>query len=201
MGLNGSFGASAIEKSMEESDLIFALAGEQSRKVYAVRLFSEGVSPKLLLSVARFDVRQFAQLPLHVPVDLSALAAKLNPAERHFFVFVEGKQTSVETIQQTRLGTLREILALRIWLVQHPEIASLLVISSGFHLRRVRMCCRSLLPKNVRVAFAGTKGESKWWRNTRVRWHVLTELVKIPLYFVVLPFAKPKISIRQNSAT
>src|SRR5262249_54551038 len=123
---------------MEHSDLIFALAGEQNRKEYAVKLFSEGFAPRLLLSVARFDVRRFSQLALPRQLDLPGMAAQLSRSERHFFVFVENGGASVQTIPPTRFGTLREILALRMWLKEHPEIASVLVVSSGFHLTRVR---------------------------------------------------------------
>jgi len=180
----------AIENSMEHTDLIFALAGEQHRKECAVKLWSEGFAPRLLLSVARFDIRRFSQLELPVQVDLLGMAAKLSASERHFFVFVEKEQVSVRTIPQIRFGTLREILALRTWLIDHPDIGFLLVVSSAFHLRRVRMCCHSLLPKHLRIAFLGTRSGMKWWKNARLRSHVLTELVKVPFYSLILPLAK-----------
>jgi hypothetical protein len=179
-------GATEIENSMVHSDLIFVLAGEQSRKEYGAKLFSEGFAPRLLLSVARFDVRRFSGLALPVHLDLPEMAAKLSPSDRHFFVLLEKKRTSVQTIARARFGTLREILALRMWLSEHPEIESLLVISSGFHLKRVRMCCRSLLPGHLRVDFRGTTSGAKWWKDARLRSQILAELLKVPFYSVML---------------
>jgi hypothetical protein len=175
---------------MVHSDLIFVLAGEQNRKEQAVKLFSEGLAPRLLLSVARFDVRRFSGLALPIPLDLPKMAAKLCPSDRHFFVLVEKKQTSVKTIARGRFGTLREILALRIWLSEHPEIESLLVVSSGFHLKRVRMCCDWLLPGHLSIDFRATTSGAKWWKDARLRSQILAELLKVPFYSVMLPMAK-----------
>jgi hypothetical protein len=44
----------ACADSVADGDLIFAVAGRQSRKMFALELFSQGHAPKLLLSVARF---------------------------------------------------------------------------------------------------------------------------------------------------
>jgi hypothetical protein len=175
---------------VKHSDLIFALAGEQTRKEYAVKLLSEGLAPRLLLSVARFDVRRFSQLALPFQLDLPGMAAKLSPAERHFFVFVEDGCASVRTIPNAKLGTLREIVALRAWLNEHRKIASLLVISSGFHLMRVRMCCRSLLPKCLRITFLGSSSGVKWWKDPHLCRNVSAEFWKVPFYALVLPFVK-----------
>lgn len=180
---------------MEHSDLIFALAGEQNRKEYAVKLLSEGLAPRLLLSVARFDVRRFSQLALPFQLDLPGIAAKLSPTERHFFVLVEDGCASVRTIPNAQLGTLKEIVALRAWLSEHPKITSLLVISSGFHLRRVRMCCRSLLPKYLRITFWGSSSGVKWWKDPRLCRNVSAEFGKVPFYALVLPFVKLKLEI------
>ena len=180
---------------MEPSDLIFALAGEQNRKEFAVKLLSEGLAPRLLLSVARFEVRRFRQLALPFQLHLPEMAAKLSPAERHFFVFVENGCASVWTIPKARFGTLREILALRAWLNEHPEITSVLVVSSGFHLRRVRMCCQSLLPTCVRLAFLRSSSGVKWWEDRRFSRNVCAELGKVPFYALVLPFVKLKLGM------
>jgi hypothetical protein len=118
------------------------------------------------------------------------MAARLSPAERHFFVFVENGCASVWKIPPARFGTLREILALRQWLSKHPEIATVSVVSSGFHLTRVHMCCCSLLPNRVRVALLGTSGALKWWEDARLSSYVFAEFVKIPFYALALPLVR-----------
>jgi uncharacterized SAM-binding protein YcdF (DUF218 family) len=133
------------------ADFIFVLAGRMSRKHYALQLYREGLAPRLLLSVGRFEIRRFSKMPLPSPLDLLKLAQDLPPQHRHYFVLFQGKECHVEHIQPRRFGTLTEIVALARWLAAHPEVRSLLLISNATHLRRIRMCCQSLLPPGLKV--------------------------------------------------
>ena len=130
----------SIGDEPKRSDLIFVLAGRQARKSYGLDLFWRGFTPTLLLSVARFDVRKLATLPLPVPVDLLAYAKPLPVEQRYFFLSFADHGYEVEKIRKQFAGTLSEIIALDSWLKRHPTIASIQIISSGFHLRRVRLC-------------------------------------------------------------
>ena len=67
-----------------QADLIFALAGRQSRKLYALELFQRHAASTLLLSVARFEIRKFAQLPWPADIDLLQVASGTPPALRHY---------------------------------------------------------------------------------------------------------------------
>ena len=136
-----------------DADLIFVLAGRVNRKEYALGLFRQGLSARILFSVGRFEIRRFSKMALPVPLDLLELAQEMPPPQRHYFVFFQGQDVQVAHVFPGRFGTLREIEALARWLGAHPGIRSILVISSDTHLRRIRMCCRSLLNPNVEVAF------------------------------------------------
>lgn len=178
---------------MGDADLIVALAGRQSRKTYALRLFSRGHTSQLLLSVGRFELRRFSELPSAIPVDLPILAATIPPPKRHFFVSAGAGTNEVELVKRGRLGTESEILALANWLVARPNLSSLLIITSGCHVRRVRLCCRILLPKTVRFGLLAVKPEDdpdlqrdSWWRERRTRAIVLLELPKLLLYWPLL---------------
>ena len=127
------------------ADAIFVLAGRVNRKEYGLELFREGLSPRIQFSVARFEIRRFSKMPLPVPLDLLKQAQDFPPPLRHFFVLFEGQSVVVEHVLPGRFGTLTEIASLARWLKGNPQIHSLLIISSSTHLRRVRMCCRSLL--------------------------------------------------------
>ncbi len=173
------------------SDLIFALAGRQSRKFYALELFRQGMGKCLLLSVGRFEIRKFAQLPWPAAVDLVGVAAPTPAAMRHYFVSLEGGRSEVELISRGRFGTLSEIHALAAWLQRRPDIGSLGVVSSGPHLRRVRACCRALLPERVQLRFLATPNDgwlsrSDWWRNRYCRRLVVKEMGKLMVYRVLL---------------
>jgi len=134
------------------ADLIFVLAGEMSRKHYALQLFREWLAQRLLFSVGRFEIRRFSKMALPVQLDLLKLAQDVPPPQRHFFVLFQGRKCRVEHVQPRRFGTLREMASLARWLDANPEVQSALLISNEAHLRRIRMCCRSLLPRGVEVA-------------------------------------------------
>ncbi len=177
------------------ADLIFVLAGRQNRKLYALDLYVGGAAGTLLLSVGRFEIRKFAQLPLPAALDLAAVSRDTPPELRHYFVSLAGGQTEVERIARGRFGTLSEIRALAAWLQVRPEIKSLAVVSSAPHLRRVRACCRALLPPSLRVSLVavpepGDCGRQGWWRDRGSRAMVLKELAKIALYRPLLAWRR-----------
>src|SRR5882724_9770812 len=116
------------------AELIFVLAGHMSRKDYALQLFREGLAPRLLFSVGRFEIRRFSKMALPVPLDLLKLAQDVPPPQRHYFVFFQDQQVRVERVKPGRFGTLMEIETLARWLIENPNIRSVLVISSDTHL-------------------------------------------------------------------
>jgi len=172
--------------SPAHADAIFVLAGHKSRKVYAIRLLEQGMAPRLLLSVGRFEIRRFPELGLPQTIDLLEMAQSIPPPQRHFFVLFENQQFTLQRIRVRTLGTLSEIDALADWLLAHPEISSLLVVSSGSHLRRLRMCCRRLLRRKLKCSFVATPEESG--ENGSNRKAILLECFKVSCYLVLLPF-------------
>ena len=181
-----SFDWLARADSPERADAIFVLAGHKSRKVYAIQLLEQGIAPRLLLSVGRFEIRRFPELGLPPTIDLLRMAQSIPPPQRHFFVLFENQQFTVHRIPVRALGTLSEIDALADWLLAHPEISSLLVVSSGSHLRRLRMCCRRLLRRNVKCWFVATPMEGGSTGSNRKA--IMLECFKIACYLVLLPF-------------
>jgi uncharacterized SAM-binding protein YcdF (DUF218 family) len=143
----------SVADTPRNADLIFVLAGRVHRKEYALELFRQGLAPRILFSVGRFEIRRFSKMNLPVPFDLLPLAQEVAPRQRHYFVFLEGQEVRVEHVPPRRFGTLTEIAALARWLAANLEIRSVIVISSDTHLRRIRMCCRSLLNPEMETAF------------------------------------------------
>ena len=177
--------------SAESGDLIFVLAGRQSRKLYGLELFRQDVANNLLLGVGRFEIRKFAQLPWPAEIDLVRVAAGTPAPLRHYFVSMESGKSKVELISRGRFGTLSEIRALAVWLQRRPHIRSLVVVSSGPHLRRVRACCRALLPEGVQLRFLSTPDDgqltrSEWWRDAHARKLVAKEVGKLFVYRLLL---------------
>jgi len=178
------------------AEAIFALAGRKSRKVFAIDLLEQGMAPRLLFSVGRFEIRRFPELGLPQTIDLLQMAQSIPPPQRHFFVLFEKQQFTVQRIPVRMLGTLSEIDALVDWLGAHPQLSSLLVVSSGPHLRRLRLCRRVLLPRNLEIKFLAAPEENappspqNLRNDVSTRKMILTELVKIICYAVFLPFWK-----------
>jgi hypothetical protein len=129
------------------------LAGRVHRKEYALELFRQGLAPRLLFSVGRFEIRRFSKMALPVPLDLLKLAQEVPPPQRHYFVFFYGQLAQADLVPLRRFGTLTEIEELSRRLSENAGIRSVLLISSDTHLRRIRMCCRSLLSPKVELAF------------------------------------------------
>jgi hypothetical protein len=177
----------AVSDQCQKSDVIFVLAGRECRKHFALRLFRQGWAPTLLLSVGRFEIRRFSNLELPASLDLPAVASTTEPRRRHYFVTIGSGTAEAQRIAVSRFGTMREILAFSNWLREHVSVRSAMVVSSGFHLKRVRMCCRRLVPDETRLQFVAAPEESgylpeDWWRNARARKLVFSEVAKVAIY-------------------
>ena len=165
--------------------VIFVLAGRENRKLCGLELFRDGHAPRILLSVARFEIRKFSKTALPIPVDLLKIAADVPAPQRHYFVLFEDGTVHVEYVHPGEFGTLTEIEALARWLRGHPEIKSVLVVSSATHMRRLRMCCKALLERDVECAFIAAKDASPRAHRTRFG-SVCGELFKVVLYALLL---------------
>jgi len=177
--------------SARPADLIFVLAGRMSRKHYALQLFRKGLAPRLLFSVARFEIRRFSKMALPIQLDLLKLAQDVPPPQRHFFVLFQGGEYHVEHVQPRRFGTLTEIASLARWLDANPQVQSVILISNEAHLRRIRMCCRSLLPRGVEVALLAVPNscaDSTDQQNSTIEstGSDLLEFLKVLVYRVLL---------------
>ncbi len=179
--------------SVCDADLICALAGRRKRMIFAMELFSQGRAESVLLSVGPYEIGWgLPNLPWPVPFDFPASALSFRSPEDHLFVTCEAGRNAVDGVEIGRFGTLGEISALARWLQSRPQIASLLVVSSAPHLRRVRMCCRALLPQDLQVRCLAVPYENpflnreRWWKNPRTRAIVISELPKLLLYSIIV---------------
>jgi hypothetical protein len=190
------------------ANLIFVLAGLPSRKSFALDLFQSRLAPRILFSVGRYEIRRFASFSLPQQIDLLEMAQSVPPPLRHYFVYFADQKFEVQRILASGFGTMREIDALAQWLEARPDITSLLIVSSGFHLRRLRLCCRVLLHRNLNLHFLAVPGEipptysADGHARRQVRKVVLEELAKIFCYSLVLPLRRIVLDLlRKRSQT
>ena len=158
--------------ALRPADAIFVLAGRKSRKPFALKLFGSRLAPALILSVGRFEVRHYASLGLPRSDELRHMARSRPPSQRHFFMIFRGGEVEILPVRVGLPGTLTEIAQLRDWLAKHREVKSLLMVSSAFHLRRVALCCETLIPwcSFQYAASPETAGSFSFRRNLREAW-------------------------------
>lgn len=171
----------------QSADVIFVLAGRESRKRLGFKMFDEGWAASLLLSVGRYEIRRFADFDLPLATDLRTMAASIEPEQRHFFVKVSARGVEANLIPIGRYGTWKEILAFSQWLAEHDSVQTAMLVSSGFHLRRVHWCCSKLITGRTKLMFVAVPSEAtfnrdQWWGNALSRKLVLLELIKVIMY-------------------
>jgi hypothetical protein len=183
----------AQSEKPRSADAIFVLAGGQDRKNFGLELFRHGLAPRLLLSVGRFEIRRLAELLRNRSVDLLSIANSIRPPERHFFVDFQGTETEIRWIRPGHLGTLCEMKAFRKWLEENGAITSVLIVSSGIHLKRLRACALALISRKINLRFCAApvgfkvggycsagEAETPSWRP------ILLECFKLAAYNTVL---------------
>lgn len=148
-----------MSESARKWDAIFVLAGALSRKVHGLELYRQGAAPRLVVSVARFEIRGLGELSLPAPLDLLSVAQAVPPAERHFFVEFDVSGVRQSRTRRGRFGTLSEIEALADWCEGNTDVRELAILSTAYHLPRVAACCKALLPPRVRCEFVAAPGE------------------------------------------
>lgn len=171
-----------------DADLIFVLAGLEARKIHGLKLHSRKYARSLLLSVGRFEIRKLAKLQIPTPIDLLSIAAPVPPTQRHFFVWFDRRGVHAERISVGRFGTWSEIEALSRSLDKRPEVTSLIIVSSSYHLPRVRICCRALLPEQLRVCFLAPPEETRhrqFAEELHDQRRILGEWIKTPAYLIL----------------
>ncbi len=170
-----------ISSKPEPCDAIFVLAGRQERKVHGVDLWRVGYAPELILSVARFEWRRFYELGLSRDGGLQKLVDAVPPVERHFFIREWKDRAESLAVAKGRYGTLTEALAAAS-LLREGEYRSLMVVSSGFHLRRVALAFgRAFRGSGTRLVFTAVPDEQPESRS-----ELLRELRKYFLYRLLL---------------
>jgi hypothetical protein len=177
--------------SVQPVDLIFVMAGRMDRKQYGFELYRQGVAPKLVLSVGRFEVSKMLQTEFAFADELSTLRSVTAPNRRHFFVSLEQSGTRVELAPVGQWNTYGEVLALMRYL-ENEHAAKIMVVSTDIHLRRVAYTIRKVL-RNSRLEFlycpvpeCGNLRKTGWWTSLDSRSYVLSELMKLAGYGLIL---------------
>ncbi len=167
--------------------MIFVLAGLPDRKTYGLDLFQQGIAPRLILSVGRFEVRQMDHFGFR-DLNLRERVASMVPHERHFFIELSGNSRALALAGIPQVGTFAELSALAACLAEQ-QIRSLTIISTSIHLRRVRWCCRNISGLREKViSYVPVPEEMSsfrragWWRRLDHWSYLAAEYTKLLAY-------------------
>lgn len=172
----------------QPSDVIFVLAGRPERKSYGLRLFREGVAPRLILSVGRYEVRQPAYMSLRCAPEVIGLARATPIERRHFFVDLCGDWERVVVAGLRARGTFPELCGFADYIAGSGAINSIMMVSTGIHLRRVRYCCdRIPFFRDKQVHYVAVPEElssfgNDWWKRRKGWRYVTSEYAKLAGY-------------------
>jgi uncharacterized SAM-binding protein YcdF (DUF218 family) len=171
----------ADEDPLEKADAIFVFSGTRAeRPLEAYKLYREGYAPRIVVTraiseqalalvehqgirvVSDFDVNRTVLTGLGVPESALILPARIHD------------------------NTAKEAQTLRA-LVQQYHWRTVILVSSKYHLRRVRLACwREVSDLGVRLIRKGSRFDTstpdRWWtRRGDIRW-LLTEVPKLIAY-------------------
>jgi hypothetical protein len=177
----------ALDDLPSQSDLIFVLAGRPERKAYGLQLFQQGIAPRLVLSVGRFEVRKMDAFGFQ-DLNMREMVKHMAPKDRHFFVEISDGSRTVTPARIKRGGTFGELAALATYFGER-QIKTLTVISTSVHLRRVRLCCRKIRAlRRLNISYVPVpEGLSSfqrgaWWKKLDQWSYIGSEYIKLAAY-------------------
>jgi len=162
----GQFLAVKEEEELQPADVIHVLGGRFERTYYALQLYQQGYGRNLF-----FTGKEVAPL-------LKNYAAGQGIPATHIINF-ESRATN----------TYQEALELKQLLDNEATVQSVIVVSSPYHMRRVRWTFTQVLDHKTRIQFAPvpfrqTSDHQQWWTDQKSWEHVVKEYLKLLFYYV-----------------
>jgi hypothetical protein len=175
---------------VEPADLVIVMAGRMDRKHYGLRLFRQGIAPKLLLSVGRYEISQMPETGLPGVDRLLALRSITPPDQRHFFISLDASGMEIERASLPSWNTYGEVVGLLQYLAR-ADFSKVMVVTTDIHLQRVARTIRKLKggrSPEFRYCPVPEVQEirKRWWKYPENRSYVLSELVKLAGYTLIL---------------
>lgn len=159
-----------------KADAIVVLAGEPSRAFYAADLYIKGYAPKIFVSR---PYRNRTQLLLD---SIGIYTPKHEEIYRQVMIKKGVPHGDINFFGKSLFSTVEEVEAVG-QLFQSGK-CSIIVVTSPYHVRRVRMTFRDVL-KKCDVKVVGSKYETypdKWWTERDAAYSTILEVQKIIFY-------------------
>lgn len=170
-----------INEPPVKADYIFPLAGNMNRMIKAAELYKQGYAPTILLSRPRTpapepldEVKLLMGYPKYTPDAFVATMLDVLGAD----------SARVEPFGDGHASTVEEIEALK----RHfnGRTPSLLVVTSPYHARRVKMIIDDIIPEYPVTITVSEDGAfvDDWWRDQDSAQHLVMEFAKTVHYLL-----------------
>ena len=177
-----------VETPPKQADVGLVLAGDFSRALYASDLYHQGFVPKIWLSRPERErsLRQLDAVGVPFP--------RQEDVSRAVLLRKEVPDDCIEMFGSEVVSTIEEARAVAELLEQHPEIHSLLLITSRFHVRRAEAIFRMVLRAHphLDIHAVGTPYDGfvvdEWWKDRDSARQVALETAKLLLFWVYTEF-------------
>ena len=175
-----------VEDTLQTAEAIVVLNGSAPLRVLeAARLYKEGWAPKIILSQAlrRGDFYAFEALDIKIvqehEYDREALLRSGVPD--HDIIIIEEEAANT-------LAELRAVLRI----LQPPEDATLIIITSNYHTRRTAAIWNYLTDGQVKGIVRWTRSDpsfdpATWWKNRQSIKHLVNEYMGLINYWLGFP--------------
>ncbi len=168
-------GLLASPDPLRKADAIVVLGGDVSRVITGADLYREGLAPRVLLSYPRREER-FEELeregiayPWFEVAGKELMRLRGIPDEA---VGVFGDRLTSTVAEARTIGE------------RYPQLKSILLVTSPYHVYRARMIFREQLPgvEIIGVSARHEKFDPDWWHDPEMMRHAIMESLKLAFY-------------------
>ncbi|MDD4747586.1 MAG: YdcF family protein [Salinivirgaceae bacterium] len=170
------------EASGGSADLVVVLMGDNDRLNHAAHLLKTQKSPSVLF------VKPFVNAE-------NIIDRSLNKGYFAIFKSAGIPDSSVIMIPEPAYNTTDELHQISKYIKERPQIKSIIIVSSQFHLRRVSLIAKTIFERNgVDVCYDFSYPENQqfdakdWWKSSIGRKMVLSEYIKIVYFYTIDQF-------------
>lgn len=172
-------------QQLKQADLIFILMGSiPDRALQASDIYRQGYAKHILFAnEQQFGAEKLKQYGIELETTASIIKrtlVKLGVAEKH-----------IEALPNIATSTQDEAKLLRDYIIQHPEIKNIILVSSSYHTRRASIIFTKAMAKanlNVTIMMSENPYSDfkpvKWWKDRASSYMVLLEHLKLLNFYL-----------------
>lgn len=177
-------------QQLKQADLIFILMGSiPDRALQASDVYRQGYAKHIVFAnEQQFGAEKLKQYGIELETTASIIKRTL--------IKLGVAQEQIEALPNIATSTQDEAILLRNYLVQHPEIKKIILVTSSYHTRRASIIFTKALKKaNLKATIVMSENPYsdfkpvKWWNDRGSSYMVLLEHLKLLNFYLREQFA------------